>query len=241
MRIVVGAFPVCLLVMVLVSNAQSPLSSAAIEKTSAHAERSVNWNEGFWQTRAVVRQNRREFDYCRFRIVETSRNPNNEPPSVGTSGYRLVGATPHALEWQVWVKPYGHIFDQQRRWIDVTFNVYWIDPKASDDERREAKCEDIPPIETPYVPTPPNSSHPLPPSKDWERVIYLRRSCTSGASVDTIGVSDVSCAAAKDAATLYADRRDVCRYPDNEPENPNDSYNGAQVWVYTLKCGPTTP
>jgi hypothetical protein len=211
-----------------------------LDMTSGRAERTVNWDEGFWQTRVRLLDDKHEWAFCRFRIIELSRNPNNEPPNRATSGYRVVYSSDYALEWQVWVKPYGHIFDQQRRWIDVTFEVYWIDPKASQEDRDASNCEPIPPSESPYDPGQPPPK-PLPEPRHWEKTIFLRKGCISRLTQDAPGVSNTSCSDAKADATSYANAKDLCRYPLPGQDFPNDSYSGVDVWVYTPSCGPSSP
>jgi hypothetical protein len=215
-------------------------AATTLDMTSARAERSVNWDDGFWQTRVRLQDTQHEWPFCKFRVIETSRNPNNEPPDRGTSGYRIVQSSPNVLEWQVWVKPHGHILDQQRRWIDVTFEVYWIDPSASFTDREEADCDQLPPSQPPYDPGPPPAK-PLPEPRRWENTIYLDLFCTSGTFVETQGHSNSSCSDAQNDARAQANVRDLCRSPNGHNEWPNDSYNGGERWVYTPSCGPTSP
>ncbi len=216
--------------------------AAPLHMETGRAERTVNWDEGFWQTRVRLSTTNEQERFCRYRVIETSRNPNNEPPSIGTSGYRLVYASQRSLEWQVWVKPYGHLGDQQRRWIDETFEVYFISTSATPAEISAAHCNPLSGVEQPYDPDPPASGPGVPtnppPSQNWEAVIYLRRSCTSGGYVDTIGVSNNSCQAAKSNAKQNADLYDVCRFPMGPlgPEYPNDAFNGVETWIFTPKC-----
>jgi hypothetical protein len=225
--------------LVLSIGLSSATSAATLELSSARAERSVNWDEGFWQTRVHLQDSKHEWVFCKSRVVETSRNPNNEPPDRGTSGYRLVLSSNHVLEWQVWVKPFGHIFDRQRRWIDVTFEVYWIDPNASQEEYNGADCEPFPPSQSPYDPGPPPPK-PLPEPRQWEKTIFLRKFCVSGGYVDAYGFSNSSCGEARQIARDASNARDLCRSPNGHNEWPNDSYNGNEMWVSTPTCSPTS-
>jgi hypothetical protein len=217
------------------------LHAANVDVTTARAERGVNWDDGFWQTFVTLQDQQHEYVYCKFKAIETSRSPRDEPPDVGVAGYRVVYSSPGRLVWQVWVKPSGQIFNRTRRWVDVTFEVHWIDKNATSDERDEAGCGDLPTARPPYEPGPMPTNKPLPEPRQWEKVLYLRKFCTSGDHVDAPGFSNSSCSDARQVATTTAASRDLCKSPNGHNEWPNDAYDGREDWIYTPSCGPTSP
>lgn len=219
--------------------ASIPSGTSVIKTETRHIERQQNWDDGVKQDSFELHTDQ-PYAYCKDEIVIRSRNPNNDPPSTGYAGFRMVGWSTQRVRWQWWVMSSGQFFNRVRYWLIADFTVTWIHKDATAEDRIKNGCVAPPPIEEvrswPTGGTTGGTTGGIGPPKTTFWAI-LRSHCRSRSgppatsTVDSDTTSTVSCSDAKSTLlSAIASKPDVCSAHDN------NEFVGYTEWIPTRNC-----